>query len=69
MTPKQILYIHGFCSSAQTGTVGRLRQVLDTCQVHAIDVNHHPRESIQRIEEFVGQHGIELLMGTSRHQS
>lgn len=63
---KKVLYIHGFCSSAQTGTVGRLREVLhDTCEVHAFDVNHHPEESIRRIEEYVAEQGIELLMGTS----
>ena len=63
---KKVLYIHGFCSSARTGTVGRLREVLhDTCEVHAFDVNHHPEESIRRIEEYVAEQGIELLMGTS----
>ena len=62
---KKILYIHGFCSSAQTGTVSRLREVFDTCEVHAIDVNHHPVESIRRIEQYVAEHNIELLMGTS----
>ena len=62
---KKILYIHGFCSSAQTGTVERLREVLDICEVHAIDVNHHPVESIRRIEEYVAEHDIDLLMGTS----
>ena len=62
---KKILYIHGFCSSAQTGTVARLREVLAECEVHAIDVNHHPAESIQLIERYVAEHGIDLLMGTS----
>ena len=63
---KKILYIHGFCSSAQTGTVGRLRQVLDSsCEVHAFDVNHHPVESIRKIEEYVVEQGIDLLLGTS----
>ena len=61
----QILYIHGFCSSAQTGTVARLRQVLTGCKVHAIDVNHHPAESIALIEQYVRQHNIDLLIGTS----
>ena len=63
---KKVLYIHGFCSSAQTATAGRLREVFsDTCEVHAIDVNHHPAESIRRIEEYIAEHGIELLVGTS----
>lgn len=62
---KKVLYIHGFCSSAQTATVGRLRQVLDTCDLHAIDVNHHPAESIRRIEQYVAENDIDLLIGTS----
>lgn len=62
---KKILYIHGFCSSAQTATVDRLRQVLPECEVHAIDVNHHPAESIARIERYVAEHHIDLLIGTS----
>lgn len=61
----KILYIHGFCSSAQTGTVARLREIFSTCEVHAIDVNHHPAESIRLIEDYVLSHGIDLLMGTS----
>lgn len=65
MSKKKILYIHGFCSSAQTGTVNRLREVLRDCDVHAIDVNHHPKESIKLIEDYVSEHGIDLLMGTS----
>ena len=62
---KKILYIHGFCSSAQTGTVARLRQVLTDCEMHAIDVNHHPAESIKQIEDYVRAHDIDLLIGTS----
>ena len=62
---KNILYIHGFCSSARTGTVDRLRQVLTDCTVHAIDVNHHPAESIPLIERYVADNGIDLLLGTS----
>ena len=65
MSKKKILYIHGFCSSAQTGTVNRLREVLSDCDVHAIDVNHHPKESIKLIEDYVMEHDIDLLMGTS----
>ena len=62
---KRILYIHGFCSSAQTATVHRLREVLTDCEVHAIDVNHHPAESIAKIERYVADNGIDLLIGTS----
>ncbi len=62
---KKILYIHGFCSSAQTGTVNRIRDVFDQCDVHAIDVNHHPAESIALIEQYVRDNHIDLLIGTS----
>lgn len=61
----KILYIHGFCSSAQTGTVLRLREVFTQCDIHAIDVNHHPAESIALIESYVREHGIDILVGTS----
>lgn len=62
---KKILYIHGFCSSAQTGTANRIREVFDQCDVHAIDVNHHPAESIALIEQYVRDNNIDLLIGTS----
>ena len=62
---KKILYIHGFGSSAQTATVGRLRNNLPECETHAIDVTHHPVPSIRAIEDYVKAHNIDLLIGTS----
>lgn len=61
----KILYIHGFCSSAQTATTQRIKEVFSNCETHAIDVNHHPAESIKLIEDYVRHHGIDLLVGTS----
>ncbi len=62
---KKILYIHGFCSSAQTATVHRLRENMPECEIHAIDVDHHPVESIALIERYVAENGIDLLLGAS----
>lgn len=62
---KKILYIHGFCSSAQTGIVARIRKVFSDCDIHAIDVNHHPAQSITLIEQYVRDNGIDILIGTS----
>jgi len=61
----QMLYIHGFGSSAQTSTVQRLQQCLPGVQVHAIDVDHHPQQSIAAIEHYVADNDIDILTGTS----
>jgi len=61
----KMLYIHGMGSSARTQTVSRLRQSWTMLEVHAIDVDHHPQSSVALIEQYVAEHGIQLLMGTS----
>ena len=33
--------------------------------MHAFDVTHHPVESIKKIEDYVREHGIEILAGSS----
>ena len=65
MEKKKILYIHGFRSSAKSSTITRLQRQWTDFEIHAIDVNHHPAESIAAIERYVLEHGIDLLMGTS----
>ena len=43
---KTILYVHGFASSAQSGSVTRIRQVLPSARVVAYDIPLHPQEAI-----------------------
>lgn len=62
---KKILYIHGFRSSAMSSTILTLKEVYTDYEVHAFDVTHHPVESIKKIEDYVAQHGIDILAGSS----
>ena len=41
MADKTVLYVHGFGSSGQSGTVNRLRQVLPNARVVAPDLPIH----------------------------
>ena len=62
---KKILYIHGFRSSAKSSTILTLKSIYKDYEVHAFDVTHHPVESIKKIEEYVAEHDIDILAGSS----
>ncbi len=65
MSMKKLLYIHGFRSSAQSGTILDLKANYHDVEIHAFDVTHHPVESIKKIEDYIAEHGIDILVGTS----
>lgn len=65
MSKKKLLYIHGFRSSAQSSTILTIKANYHEVEVHAFDVTHHPVESIKKIEEYVAEHGIDILAGSS----
>ena len=46
MAGKKILYVHGFASSAQSGTVARLRIVFPNATVISKDLPIHPEEAL-----------------------
>lgn len=62
---KKLLYIHGFRSSAKSSTICNLQRDYHEVEVHAFDVTHHPVESIKKIEDYVREHDIDILAGTS----
>ena len=65
MAKKKMLYIHGFRSSAKSSTILNIIANYHDVEVHAFDVTHHPVESIRKIEEYVAEHDIDILAGTS----
>ncbi len=65
MSKKKLLYIHGFRSSAQSSTILNIKRDYREVEVHAFDVNHHPEESIKKIEDYIAEHDIDILAGTS----
>jgi len=65
MKGKTIVYVHGFGSSAQTGTVARLRQVLPSARVVAEDIPLHPEEGFRMLRALVEREQPQLILGTS----
>jgi hypothetical protein len=65
MDGKTILYVHGFGSSGQSGTVDRLRRVLPNARVVAPDLPVHPEEAVQLLRSVCLQEHPSLIIGTS----
>ena len=65
MRGKRILYIHGFGSSAQSGTVSRIRQTFPETQVIAYDLPIHPEEAMALLREKCAADHPDLIIGTS----
>ncbi len=65
MRGKRILYIHGFGSSARSGTVSRIRQTFPETQVIAYDLPIHPEEAMALLREKCAADQPDLIIGTS----
>ena len=62
---KKILYVHGFASSGQSGTVTRLREVFPNATVIAPDIPVHPQEAVELLNKVCAQEKPDLIIGTS----
>ena len=49
MRGKKLMYVHGFGSSAQSGTVQMLRTLMPNATVVARDIPLHPEEGLQML--------------------
>lgn len=65
MAGKTILYVHGFASSGQSGTVTRLRTVFPQARVVAPDLPVHPAEAMTLLHEVCQKEQPDLIIGTS----
>ena len=65
MAGKTILYVHGFASSGQSGTVKRLRTVLPQARVVAPDLPLHPEEAMALLLDTCEKERPNLIVGTS----
>ena len=65
MKGKKVMYVHGFGSSGQSGTVGRLRQVLPSATIIAPDLPLHPAEAIELLHQLCRDEQPDLILGTS----
>ena len=62
---KKILYVHGFGSSGQSGTVTRIREVLPQATVIAPDLPIHPEEAMALLHKVCEREHPDLIIGTS----
>lgn len=65
MENKTVLYVHGFGSSGQSGTVQRLRMVMPHAKVIAPDLPVHPTEAQALLKEICEKEKPDLILGTS----
>ena len=62
---KKVLYVHGFASSGQSGTVTRIREVLTQASVVAPDLPIHPEEALDLLYKVCASEKPDLIIGTS----
>ena len=65
MSGKKILYVHGFASSGQNGSVKTLRLLLPEAEVIAPDLPVEPSEALALLKSLVEEQKPELIIGTS----
>ena len=65
MKGKKIVYVHGFGSSGQSGTVSRIRTVFPSATVVAPDIPLSPHEGIAMLRQLCEQEKPDLVIGTS----
>ena len=65
MRGKKIMYIHGFGSSAQSGTVKRIKDALPNAVVIAYDMPLHPADAMALLYDVCEREKPDLIIGTS----
>ena len=62
---KTVMYVHGFGSSGQSGTVSRLRTVFPNAKIIAPDLPVHPIEAQALLKKLCDEEKPQLILGTS----
>lgn len=65
MAGKTILYVHGFASSGQSGTVLKIREMLPQADVVAPDLPVRPAEALELLRKVCAEARPDLIIGTS----
>lgn len=65
MKGKKILYVHGFASSGQSGTVTKIREMIPDATVVAPDLPLHPEEALALLKDTCAKEQPDLIIGTS----
>ena len=51
MAGKKIMYVHGFLSSGQSGTVKMLQELMPNATFVAEDIPVHPEEAVEMLQD------------------
>lgn len=65
MKGKKIMYVHGFLSSGQSGTVKMLQELMPNASMVAGDIPIHPEEAVDMLQNMVAGEKPDLIIGTS----
>ena len=65
MSGKKILYVHGFASSGQTGTVKTMKLLLPNTEIIAPDLPVEPVAALELLKEMCKNEEPDLIIGTS----
>lgn len=65
MAGKKILYVHGFASSGQNGSVRTLRLLMPRAQVLAPDLPVEPFDAMELLRNMVVSEKPDLIVGSS----
>lgn len=65
MAGKKIMYVHGFGSSGQSGTVAKIGELLVGAEVIAPDLPIHPEEAMELLNRVCSAESPDLIIGTS----
>lgn len=65
MAGKKVLYVHGFASSGQNGSVKTLRLLLPDAEIIAPDLPVEPQEAMELLRNMTASEKPDLVIGTS----
>ena len=65
MQGKKIMYVHGFLSSGQSGTVKMLQELMPNATLVADDIPVHAEEAIAMLRDMQQREKPDLIIGTS----
>ena len=65
MSGKKIMYLHGFMSSGQTGTVKLLQHLMPNAKFVCEDIPLHPEEGFTFLKQLAAQEKPDLIIGSS----
>lgn len=62
---KKILWIHGFCGRPNNENIEYMKSLYSQYDIYAIEVDHHAKTSVDKINAFIRDNDVSIVAGTS----